>query len=244
VLANEEWVTWANENVVLVVGHDGATGENKEHESTKVTDPKTKEEKEVCPLYTGLTCEEHKKIRAEVSSPKDGFGKIDVPGGFPNSWMIGPDGVVEKIENKDAAIPKNLEDALIAFQKKYDAKPIPTKSFEKLKKSLADGDAAAEAGKWKDALAAYLKVDSDGLAKKQAHLVEKVKAKVAAVNEKAAAKLAEIKDGSDAPADKVKALKALRDQVGAKFSFGNLAVVADVDALVKELAAAAAPAKK
>jgi hypothetical protein len=238
VLQNDEWVAWANENVVLVVGHDGATGENKQHEPTKITDAKSKEEKEICPLYTGLTCAEHKQIVHDVSSPPDGFGKIDVPGGFPNSWMVGPDGKVEKLEGKDAGIPKNLEDALVAFQKKYDAKPIPAKTWDKLKKALADGDAALEAGKLKDALAAYAKVDSDGLAKKQKHLIDKVKAKTDAVNAKAVAQLAEIKDGSAAPADKVKALKALRDQIGAKLSFGNLAVVADVDALLKDLAPA------
>lgn len=238
-LENEDFVAWANENVVIVVGHDGATGEKKQHEPVKQTNAKTKEEKEICPKYAGLTCAEHKAIRREVGEPKDGLGKIDVPSGFPNTWMVGPDAKVEKLEPKDQQVAKTVQDDLVAFQKKFEGKPIAWKSYDKLKKSLADADAATEAGKWKDALAALLKVDSDSGAKKSKHLSEKVKAKADAVNAKVVARLAEIKDGSSAPADKVKAAKSLRGDVGAKFSFGNLAVVADLDAFVKETSAAA-----
>jgi hypothetical protein len=73
--------------------------------------------------------------------------------------------------------------------------------------------------------------------------MEKVKAKATAVNEKVAAKFAEVRDGELSAPDKAKALKALRADVGAKFSFGAIAVVADLDAWLKEAAAAATPAK-
>jgi hypothetical protein len=226
-----------------VVAHDGATGENKQHDPVEVTDPKTKEKKQTCPLYAGLTCDEHKAMRHDISSPPEGWGKVDVPGGHPNSWMIGPDGVVEQLPAKDQQVAKTVQDDLTAFQKKYEAKPIPWKAYEKLKKAIADGDAALEAGKWKDALASYLKVDSDAAGKKSTHLMEKVKAKATAVNEKVAAKFAEVRDGELSAPDKAKALKALRADVGAKFSFGAIAVVADLDAWLKEAAAAATPAK-
>jgi hypothetical protein len=242
VLEDEDFVAWANENVVIVVGHDGATGDKPQHEPVERTDPKTKEKSKVCPLYDGLTCEEHQKIRRDASSPKDGFGKIDVPGGFPNTWMVGPDGVVERIEPKDQQVAKNVEEALVAFQKKYEGKPLGWKKYDAHRKSIADGDAALADGKWKAALAAYAKVDADAK-KLPKGLAERLRAKLAAASEKVAAKFAEIQDGDADPAAKAKAVKALRAEVGAKFSSGPLGVVADLDAWIKENGAPAAPPK-
>jgi hypothetical protein len=73
-------------------------------------------------------------------------------------------------------------------------------------------------------------------------LVDLVKAKASAINEKAVAQLTEVKDGTLDVAAKVKAVRALRAEVGQKLSTGNLAVLADIDAWLKENAAAA-PAK-
>jgi hypothetical protein len=240
VLEDDDFIAWANENVVVVLGHDGATGDKEQHKPVEVTDPKTKEKKEVCPLYDGLTCEEHKAIRREVADPKGGVGKIDVPSGFPNTWMVGPDGVVERIEGEDQVLAKNVQERLVAFQKKYDGKPLPWKKYDAHRKSIADGDKALEEGKWKAALAAYGKVDADAK-KLPKGLLERLQAKVAGANEKVAARFAEIRDGDDDPAAKVKAVKALRAEVGAKFSTGPLAVVAELDAWIKENGAPATP---
>lgn len=241
-LENEDFLTWANENIVTVVGHDGATGENKQHEPVEVKDAKTKEVSKVCPLYEGLTCEEHQGIRREASNPKDGFGKIEVPSGFPNSWMVGPDGVVERIEPKDQQTAGKVQELLQEFQKKYDGKPLTMKKYEAYRKAMVEGDKAVEDGKWRAALAAYAKVDADAK-KLPAGLAERLKAKIDAANEKVAAKFAEVKDGDLDAAAKMKAVRALRGEVGTKFSTGHLAVVADIDAWIKEQAAAAAPAK-
>jgi hypothetical protein len=239
VLENEDFITWANENIVTVVGHDGATGENKPHESVEFKDPKTKETSQVCPLYEGLTCEEHKAIRREASAPKDDFGKIDVPSGFPNTWMVGPDGVVERVEGKDQSTAGKLEELLTEFQKKYEGKPLTLKKYEAYRKSFTDGDAALEAGKWRVALAAYAKIDADAK-KLPKGLTDRVKAKVDAANERIAARFAELKDGDLDAAAKLKAVKAMRSEVGAKFSTGFLPVVADLDTWIKEQAAAVA----
>ncbi len=240
-LENKDFITWSNDNCVVVCGHDGATGSNKPHDPVEETDPKTKEKKSVCPLYPGLTCDEHKMIRADVGHPKDDFGKIEVPSGFPNSWMVGPDGKVEKLEPKDAMAAGALQDALTAFQKTYEAKPLTFKKWDGYKKQLADADKALEEGKLKAALAAVAKVDGDAK-KLTPGLLELVKAKAAAVNEKAVAQLTEVKDGTLDVAAKVKAVRALRGDVSQKLSTGNLAVLADIDAWLKENAAAA-PAK-
>jgi hypothetical protein len=240
VLENEEFVAWANENVVIVLGHDGATGDNKQHEAKEVEDPKTKEKKKVCPLYDGLTCEEHKAIRQDVA--KDGWGKIDVPSGFPNTWMVGPDGKVERIEGDDQQVAKNVQDALVDFQKKYEGKPLTWKKYEAYRKSFADGDKALGEEKWKAALAAYAKVDADAK-KLPAGMAEKVAAKTKDLNDKVAAKFEEVKAGEADAVAKAKAVKALRAEVGAKLSTGPLPVVADLDAWIKENGAPAAPPK-
>lgn len=241
-LENEDFVTWANENVVTVVGHDGATGENKQHEPVEEKDAKTKEVRQVCPLYEGLTCEEHRNIRREASNPKDDFGKIEIPSGYPNSWMIGPDGVVERIEGKDQQTAGKLEELLTEFQKKYEGKPLAMKKYEAYRKAFAAGDEAIEAGKWRAALAAYAKVDADAK-KLPAGMADRVKAKIDAANERIAAKFAEVRDGDLDDAAKLKAVKALRSEVGAKFSTGFLPVLAELDAWTKEQSAALASKK-
>lgn len=241
-LENKDFITWSGENCVVVCGHDGATGTNKPHEPVEETDAKTKEKTAVCPLYPGLACEEHKAIRRDAGEGKDGLPKIDIPSGFPNSWMVGPDGKVEQIEQKDAMAAGALQDALVAFQKTYESKPVGFKKWDGYRKLLADSDKALADGKLKAALAPIAKVDADAK-KLTPGLIEVVKTKLAGVNEKAVAQLAEIKDGTlDVPA-KLKAARALRAEVSAKFSSGNLPVLADLDAWLKETAAAAAPAK-
>ncbi len=235
-LDNDDFIAWSNENIVAVVGHNGAVGGKEDHKPATEKDPKTKEEREVCPVYPGLTCKEHQDLRAAFSNPPDGWGKIGQSDGVPNHWMVGPDGVCEKVENKDAALPKALIEVLTAFQKKYEGKPVPLKKWDGYNKLFADGGKAVEDGKWKVALAAYAKVDAD--AKKLSKgLVDKLAAKAGELNEKVAAKFTELKDGSDDDATKLKHVKALRAEVGQKLSTGFLPAVADMDAWIKEAAA-------
>ena len=240
-LDNEDFIKWANENVVVVVGHRGGAGGKEQHKPAEEKDAKTGDTKSVCPLYPGLTCAEHEKIRDDAGTGgKDGLAKIDVPSGHPNSWMVGPDGTVEKVEKQSPS--KEVMEALIAYQKTYAEKPVLAKKYAEYLKAFADGDKALEEGKFKAALAALLKVDKDAK-KLTAGLVEKVKAKEEALNGKVAERFASLKDGDGDAAAKLKAVKALRSEVAAKLSTGALAVTAEIDAWVKEAAAAAAPPK-
>lgn len=240
-LDHDDFIAWSNENIVAVVGHDGATGGKEDHKPVTEKDPKTKEEREICPTYPGLTCAEHKALRAAFSNPPDGWGKIGQSDGVPNHWMVGPDGVCEKIENKDAALPKALIEVLTAFQKKYDGKPVALKKWDAYNKQFADAEKALADGKWKAALAAYAKVDADGK-KLSKGLVDKVAAKATELNDKVAARFTELKDGTDDDATKLKAVKALRAEVGQKLSTGFLPVVAELDAWIKEASAKPAEA--
>jgi hypothetical protein len=235
VLENEDFIAWANENCVVAVGHDGAVGGKDDHKPTKVTDPKTKVESEICPTYDGLTCEEHRKVKADAHAAPEGQGKIGDSTGVPNHWLVLPDGSCTKIENDKAGLPKALIEELTAAQKKIE-KPVLWKKWEAYRKSFDDGDKALADGKWKAALAAYAKVDAD--AKKLSKgLVEKVAAKAKDANEKVAAKFAELKDGEGDVAAKTKAVKALRSEVGQKIQGALLPVAAEMDAWVKENAA-------
>ena len=87
---NEDFIAWANENIVMVVGHNTATPGNEDHKPTKVTDPKTKEEKEICPKYPGITCAEHQAIQRATESPPEGWAKMPESKGIPNNAVFIP----------------------------------------------------------------------------------------------------------------------------------------------------------
>lgn len=242
-LENDDFAAWTNDNCLCVVGHDGAV-HGDDHKPVDVTDPKTKETKSTCPSYIGLTCEEHKTCKREIANPKDGFGKIELPNGVPATYMVGPDGNVEKMDQGKSMVAKNAIDELTAYQKKYAEKPIPFKKYEGYKKLFDDADTAIGAGKLKDAAGAYSKVDAD-LKKPPKGMVDLLKAKIDALNEKAKARFDELTSGEGDDASKLKAVRLFRADLSAKFSTGTLAVLVDIDAWIKEkAAAAAAPAGK
>jgi hypothetical protein len=244
VFENDDFIAWANENCVVAVGHSGATPGNEDHKPVTVTDPKTKESKEICPKYAGLTCAEHQAVRSSAEqSPPEGWDKMPESKGVPNNAVFTPDGKVQKLDNKDALVAKTLIDTLTAHQpSKKDDKPIAFKKWDAYNKAFDEGDKATADGKWKAAITAYAKVDAD--AKKLSKgITDKLAAKAKDLNDKVAAKFGEIKDGSGDDAAKLKDVKALRAEVGAKLSTGGLAVLADIDAFIKEHSAPAAPPK-
>lgn len=236
-LTNDDFIAWANENIVSVVGHDGAVGGKEDHKPTTEKDPKTKEEREVCPTYAGLTCAEHQALRRAFSNPPDGWGKIGQAQGVPNHWAVGPDGSCEQVENKDAGVAKSLIEALTARQKAFEGKPLPYKRWEGYQKLFADGDKAAADGKWKAALAAYLKVEADGK-KLTTGLAAKVAEKLAGLEERVTAAFHAIRDGDAEGAAKLKAVRALRAEIGQKAAAGLIAPAVEIDAWLKEQAAA------
>ena len=85
-LDNDDFIAWSNETIVAVVGHNGAVGGKEDHKPATEKDPKTKEEREVCPVYPGLTCKEHQDLRAAFSNPPDGGVKPGLDPVDPNLW--------------------------------------------------------------------------------------------------------------------------------------------------------------
>ena len=243
VFDNDDFATWANENVVCVVGHNGSVSKEPDHSPIEETDSKTKEKKGgICPRYHGLLCEEHQKVASDARTGGEDLPKVPDANGVPNTWLITPSGEVTEIKGNEKMNGKALVESLTAALKKLDPKPVPYKKWQEYTKSFADGDKAVEEGKWKVALAAYGKVDAD--AKKLTKpLAEKLKARLDAANAKVVARLDEIKGGTEDDAGKAKLLKALRADVGQKFSTGTLPAVATLDDAIKEMASAAAPSK-
>jgi hypothetical protein len=240
VFEKDDFIAWANENVVTMVGHNGSTAGHEDHKPTEVTDPKTKEKKSVCPSYVGITCEEHQACSTDAHSPQGDLPKVPSKEGFPNTYLISPTGDVQEIDGVEKTNPKGIIEKVTALTKKLDTKPIAYKKWQDYHQALVDGDKAVEDAKWKAALAAYAKVDADGK-KLTKPIADKLKAKLDAVNAKITAKVDEIKGGSDDDATKAKNLKALRADVGQKFSTGTLPVVAVLDEALKATAPASPP---
>jgi hypothetical protein len=242
VFENPEFIAWANETIVFLVGYGGKDhkapeaapeGEEGKAEGTKHA-PKAGE----CSLYAGLTCDDHERILEEATSGKGG-PKLDCPG-YPYSYMVAPDGTFE--QHKKDRVVQELKDGVADFAKKVKLKP--SKKYQGWLASLEAGDKARDAGKWKDAIAGYLKVDA--VAKKAPSLAPGLSTRIEALNEAVAASFATLT--SDAATDvvaKIKAARALRSQVGTKFSTGYLPVVAEIDAWLKAnpMPAPAAPPK-
>jgi hypothetical protein len=246
VFEDPEFLRWAAENVVFLVGYEGKNhkiswgsgaakkdGDGKDEKGEKDgkdgdeprEKPKPGKDGE-CRLYPGLTCDEHEQVTKDA---KEGVGgpKLEFRG-WPSSFMVAPDGTFEK-HDKDRSV-KDLIAGVEDFAKK--AKLKPSKKYQGYLTALEDGDKAAEAGKWKAALAAYLKVDA--VAKKMPSLAVRLPARVEALNAKVAEAFAKARDDEAAdPAARMKAVKALRAEVSAKLSGGPLPVVAEIDEWIK-----------
>jgi hypothetical protein len=240
VLENADFIAWANENVVLVVGHKGS--QHKPPAAKDSKDPKTgkgakddpappPEEPapngaaDGCSLYPGLSCAEHEKIMEDATT--GGTPKLEVKG-YPTSYMVAPDGTF--VKHTSDREPKACMNALIDYQKKFKIK-IPGKKYAGYIATVADGDAAVAAGKWKDALTAYGKIDAEG--KKLASLQTELKGKVDALNAKVVEAFGRLKDGDGDAVAKNKSIKSLRADVSAKLSTGALPVLADIDEWLK-----------
>jgi hypothetical protein len=252
VFEDPEFIAWANENVVLLVGHAKAG-----HKTIDVAKPAKGEPKQQCALYPGITCDDHDTVMKEAAvtaagsadkdkdkpaaKPKKGEAKPVLPKmelkGFPSSFMLTPDGIFEKHEADRAT--GSCRDKLIEYQKKFDEHPIPYSKWADVKKGLDEADAALKAGKLKPGFDALVKVDKDLAGQFPKAMDESWKTRLEALDKKVAAKVAEAKKAKD-PAAAKKAVQALHDDFGAALTAGPLPSVADMDAFLG--VAAPAPA--
>ncbi len=222
-LENEDFVKFANENVICVVGHND-TGHKAEVEDAKG------KMSPGCALYPGMECKQHQDIYSEVGRPPDGMPKIELPNGVPNSWLVGPDGTVQKIEPADQQSAGKVQELLEALQKPA-GKAIGWKDYEKLSSAFEAGAKAVEAGDWKAALVAYQQVEKKA-GKMPASVGERLGKGVEALNAKVVEAFEALKAAEDV-AQRDKDMKALRAKVSAKLGPKALPVLADIDAWLK-----------
>jgi hypothetical protein len=248
VFEKPEFIAWANENIVFLVGYGGkshgdghgaAEGEG-EGDGGKKEKKETKAAAKAgdCSLYPGLTCDDHERILKEATQGEGG-PKLDCPG-YPYSYMVAPDGTVE--QHKKDRVVQELIDGVADFTKKVKLKP--SKKYQGYLASLDAGDKARDAGKWKEAITAYQKVDA--VAKKMPSLAAGLATRIDALNTAISESFQKTtSDEATDPVARIKAVKALRAQIGTKFTSGYLPVVADVDAWLKAnpMPAPTAPAK-
>ncbi len=222
-LDNEDFVKFANENLICVVGHND-TGHEAETEDAKG--------KKVpgCDLYPGLTCEQHQKVMQDVRAGAEGLPKIELPNGVPNSWLVAPDGSVESIEAAKQQSAGAVQELAEALQKKA-GKALAFKDYGKLLESFEAGAKAVEAGEFKAALVAYAAIDKKA-AKGPESLKARLKTAVEALNAKAAEAFEALKGLEDA-AQRDRDVKALRAKVSAKIGPAALPVLAEIDAWLK-----------
>ena len=263
VLEDEDFIAWANENIVILVGNGNGTGTHKTGKDDEGKDGKGKDDKKGiprpegegeepgakpeedskpeeptagpaadvdCTYYPGLKCAEHVKALQDVRKPPEGAPEVPEWKGIPATFLIGPDGTVEECQEDRA--PSSLQNAVEDLQKKLKLKTVSFKKYEGYLKAIDEGDAAVEAGKWKAALTAYTKVDKD--TKKLPGLAARLGKRLETMNAKVVEAFGKAKEEADAAA-KLKAVKALRAEVGAKLAnAGALPVVAEIDAWIKE----------
>jgi len=250
VLEDQEFADWATENVVVLIAQPKGT-----HRPVDVAKPAKGEPKSQCPLYPGMTCEEHERAFAEFA--KEGDDEKDKDKGkkkpskketasalphakisaFPSSFLISPDGSLEECGRWSE--PKAWIDKVGEAQKKLDEHPIVASKLADVKKAVADAEKASKGNQWKAALAALSKVDEALPSGWPKALTERVKPWLDAGNAKALARLAEAKKAKDEAAQ-VKAVKAVRDEFGQALAAGALPAIADIDAWLSEHGAAAA----
>ena len=243
VLEDPEFVTWANENVVVVVAHAHGS-----HGMVDVAKPAKGDPKKQCSLYPGITCEQHDQVLkdARLADPKDDKGakddkpkkpspkKKDAPPpppqfkieGIPASFVILPD--LSTVDHKSDREPGSCRAFLEEQQKKADEHPIPASKWADVKAAFAEVEKAFKASKWRATLEAIAKTQAVVGGALPKSYVDRVKEKVDAIDAKVAARLADAKKLKD-PAAAAKAATALKAEVDVTLASGPLPVVAAID---------------
>ena len=251
---NAEFVTWANENVVMLVAHPKGS-----HKTLDVAKPAKGEPNKTCSMYPGISCEEHEKVFAEATGrggdskddkakpkpkpKKDEDAKAPAPKldvkGFPTTYVINPDGTFEVM--KGDREPASCRSGLEEYQKKLEEHPLTLAKWTDIRKDLADGEKALKASTWKLAYAAFQKIDAACAGTPPKALLETLKARFDTIDAKIAARAGEIAKGPGDEAAKLKLLKALRADYPAPLST-PLPSLVGLDASFADAAAPGAPA--
>lgn len=223
-LENKKFIAWANENIIVVVGH------TQTDHPTEIEDDKGKKTPG-CPLYKGLTCEEHRALPGECRSPPEGMPKLESTNLMPNSWVVTPDGTVTQVESAVQQVPGKIEELITDLQKEA-GKHLTWKKYTKYRETFEATDAALAEGKLKDALKALAKAEKD-TKKLPEGMKAEVDQRVEALQKAATEKFEALQAGSEDLTVKIKAANKLKTEVGKRLKRGYLPVVATLKDWIK-----------
>lgn len=160
---NQLFVKKAIEELVCVMGHRGAA-KGDEHEPEQVRDPRSGAVVFRCPLYQGITCEQHKSLYSRLHSRY----KFKEP---PATFLLDPNG--EILIGTEGFSPvaffalKKVKEA----QSKLDGKTIGASSYRKILKAFDAAESKLVDEKYLYAIADYKKI------LKKKHLTPPLKAR-------------------------------------------------------------------
>lgn len=132
-----------NDRVVVLIAYSGTV-----HKPIKQVDPKTKEEREVCPLFPATTCELHNQLYTD----KAGFFDYET---LPAAFLVSPKKKTIK-KGVESANPKTLPTFLAEAQQTL-GEGVFLSDVGRLDKKLAKADAKLEEGKLSTARRYYEK---------------------------------------------------------------------------------------
>jgi len=225
-LADPAFASWANEHVVLVVGHS---------DPNHPADVEGADGKPVagCPVYAGLLCEQHRQVDVDVEAGEDGRPRIAVGNDRPTAFLLSPSGESTRIAGSALYEGEMIREKTEAVQKAAGA--LVTRSqHQAFLAAFATVQTAAEEGRFKDALRAFQAIEKDAKKIPPSYAAE-VAARREALDAVVLAAFARLRD--DPALDETARLKkvvALRQEAGQRLTTGYLPAIAAIDAWIRD----------
>lgn len=152
VLTRKAFVRWSRDALIPLVVHN-----ERLHEETEV-----EVDGEVvrrCALYPGLSCRDHVRAAVDVDNAR-GEHLVQVP--FvelcPNSWLVLPDGEVQRIAEKDQFDPKAIRRQVERVQEGLGAS-LEADVVVPVREALERAEAALDDDRWREALEALAGIE-------------------------------------------------------------------------------------
>jgi hypothetical protein len=225
-LVDPAFAAWANEHLVLLVGHS---------DPNHPADVEGPDGKPVagCPVYPGLLCEQHRQVDVDVEVGENGLPRIAVGNDRPTAFLLSPGGDAVRVAGSALYEGGMIREKAEAVQKAAGA-PVTRSQHEAYGAAFAAVREAAEAGRFKDALKAFQAVEKEAKKVPPSYAAE-VDARRAALDAAVRAAFEKLRDaegGEDAA--RLKKVVALRQEAGQRLAGGYLPSIATIDAWIRE----------
>jgi hypothetical protein len=189
-------------------------------------------EVERCPLYPGMTCQDHVDAMVDIGDTRDD-ALVPIP--FiqlcPNSWLVPPTGKPVRIPEEDQFVAAKVRKRVEALQKTL-GPAVPARAAGAVGAILARADEALEADRWGDALHALAGV-SEQVPEPPKGIRWLVQRRMADLDERVGWAFEDLRDGKGPRAKRVAAVKALLASVDVSVLGHELPALARLRAWLK-----------